>query len=142
MPDSTLQGGDWQKMAERKTVGDAMTPEQVAFIRGDKETKAPEIAGGPKASKTIELTRPKVEESAESTPKRRSRARNRDAQPETSEILDQVLVPITLRLQHRTAQALKRAYLEQKLKHAKPDTLQEIGEEALSDWLEKEGYIS
>jgi hypothetical protein len=51
------------------------------------------------------------------------------------------LVPVPLRLQHRTAQALRRAYLEQKLKHAKPDTLQDIGEDAIADWLTKSGYL-
>jgi hypothetical protein len=34
----------------------------------------------------------------------------------------------------------KRAYLEQKLRHAKPDTLQEIGEEAFAQWLTKNDY--
>jgi hypothetical protein len=51
------------------------------------------------------------------------------------------LVPVTIRLHHRTSQLLKRAYLEQKLKHAKPDTLQEIGEEAIADWLFRAGYL-
>jgi hypothetical protein len=55
--------------------------------------------------------------------------------------LDQVLVPVTIRLPHRTAQALKRAHLEQKLKYLKPDTLQGIGGEALADWLTKAGYL-
>ena len=72
--------------------------------------------------------------------RRSSRGRQSQASPEASEILDQVLVPVTIRLQHRTAQALKRAYLEQKLRHAKPDTLQEIGEEAFAQWLTKNDY--
>jgi hypothetical protein len=52
-----------------------------------------------------------------------------------------MLVPVTLRLQHRTAQALKRAALEQKLKHMKPNQVQEIGEEAITHWLEKHAYL-
>jgi hypothetical protein len=39
------------------------------------------------------------------------------------------------------AQALKRAYLEQRLKHAKPDTQQEIVEEALGEWLSQQGFL-
>jgi hypothetical protein len=39
------------------------------------------------------------------------------------------------------AQALRRAHLEQRLKHAKPDTQQEIVEEALGDWLSKHEFL-
>ena len=56
-------------------------------------------------------------------------------------MLDQVLVPVTIRLPHRTAQALRRAYLEQRLKHAKPDTQQEIVAEALGDWLRGHEFL-
>ncbi|BBO34268.1 hypothetical protein PLANPX_3880 [Lacipirellula parvula] len=52
-----------------------------------------------------------------------------------------MLVPVTIRLPRRTAQALRRAHLEQRLKDAKPDTQQEIAEEALADWLAKYGYL-
>jgi hypothetical protein len=45
-----------------------------------------------------------------------------------------------MRLQHRTAQALRRASLEQRLA-AKPDTQQEIAEQALADWLTKQGFL-
>lgn len=48
---------------------------------------------------------------------------------------------MTIRLPHRTAQVLPRAYLEQRLKHAKPDTLQEIVEEAIGDWLGQQGFL-
>jgi len=61
--------------------------------------------------------------------------------PEASDLLDQVLVPVTVRLPHRMAQALRRAHLEQRLKHAKPDTQQEIVEEALGDWLLRQGFL-
>lgn len=132
-------------MAERRTLGDAMTPEKIAFIQGSagKQGKALRAEEKPQApAKTIELNeRASSGETEAGSSRRRSRGRAREAQPQASEILDQVLVPVTLRLQHRTAQALKRAYLEQKLKHAKPDTLQEIGEEALSDWLAGNGYL-
>lgn len=122
-----------------------MSPEKIAFIRGSagKQSKASRVEERPQApAKTIELKEPAPSDETEAIPsRRRSRGRSREAQPQASEVLDQVLVPVTLRLQHRTAQALKRAYLEQKLKHEKPDTLQEIGEEALSDWLAQNGYL-
>jgi len=123
-------------MAERRTLGDAMTPEKIAFIR-NKDEKAPQVQ-----EKTVELRDPAPSEQTEAIPSRsRSRGRARPVEPQARELLDQVLVPVTMRLQHRTAQALKRAYLEQKLKHLRPDTLQQIGEEALVDWLIKAGYL-
>jgi hypothetical protein len=132
-------------MADRKTLGDAMTPEKIAFIRGStgKQAKMAQAHVGPKApEKTIELNETLSTEETETSPlRRRNRGRTRQEQPQASEILDQVLVPVPLRLQHRTAQALRRAYLEQKLKHAKPDTLQDIGEDAIADWLTKSGYL-
>ena len=132
-------------MADRKSLVDAMTPEKIAFIRGStgKQAKMAQAQGGPKTlEKTIELKETLSTEETDSSPlRRRSRARTKQEQPQASEILDQVLVPVPLRLQHRTAQALRRAYLEQKLKHAKPDTLQDIGEEAIADWLMKSGYL-
>jgi len=46
-------------------------------------------------------------------------------------------VPLTTRLPHRLVQSLRRICLEQKLKHAKPDSIQEVVETALEDWLSK-----
>lgn len=132
-------------MAERKTLGDAMTPVQRAFISGSngKQSKSSRVEERPQApAKTIELSEPAASDEAEARPsRRRSRGRSTSDEPLASEVLDQVLVPVTIRLPHRTAQALKRAHLEQKLKYSKPDTLQGINEEALADWLTKAGYL-
>jgi hypothetical protein len=133
-------------MVERRSLGDAMnmSPEKLSFIRGStakqgvpQSTKEPEAA-----EKTVELkSEAPSQEERPSTTRRRSRGRSSSDEPLASEVLDQVLVPVTIRLPHRTAQALKRAHLEQKLKYLKPDTLQGIGEEALADWLTKAGYL-
>jgi hypothetical protein len=61
--------------------------------------------------------------------------------PSETPFIDQLLVPLTTRLQPRTANALRRAYLEQKLKHARPSTQQEIIEAAVQEWLRKSGYL-
>ncbi|MDZ4782055.1 MAG: hypothetical protein SGJ19_17545 [Planctomycetia bacterium] len=50
-------------------------------------------------------------------------------------------MPITTKLQYGTVQALRRAYLEQKLNHATPDTQQEIVEFAVQDWLKRNGFL-
>jgi hypothetical protein len=136
-------------MAERRSIGDAMTmtPAKLAFIKGEgaKQTKDERAVVTDRKSKvetTIALEEPTADKGPPiKTRPRTNRRTNRSIKaPEASEVLDQVLVPVTFRLSHRTAQAVKRAYLEQKLKLAKPDTLQEIGEEALSDWLTRNGF--
>jgi hypothetical protein len=53
-----------------------------------------------------------------------------------------VLVPLTTRLQSATSNALRRAYLEQKLASKRPDTQQEIVESALQEWLRRQGFLS
>lgn len=127
-----------------------MTPEQMAFIKGQpaNEPKAPVAKAT--FEKTIELPTPDQQGEVAKEPagdprtrasRRVARDRSSRSIPEASEILDQVLVPVTIRLQHRTAQALRRTSLEQQLKHAKPDTQQKIVEEALGDWLDKNGYL-
>ncbi len=132
-------------MAERRSIGDAMemTPAKLAFIKGQENKGEKQVVAKVEptqndAEKTIDLEVPKDQKLKAA--RRSSRGRQSQESPEASEILDQVLVPVTIRLQHRTAQALKRAYLEQKLRHAKPDTLQEIGEEAFAQWLTKNDY--
>lgn len=127
-----------------------MTPEKLAFIQGQATTNsdAPSSAAvgeKPVVAKTIELEPSLLIAPRENRPRsirRASRGRAGQDQPEASDILDQVLVPVTIRLQHRTAQALRHAYLEQRLKHAKPDTQQEIAEEAIADWLSKHGFVN
>lgn len=125
-----------------------MTPEKVAFIQGQATKSAVPaaiaVADIPAGAKTVDVEPPLAEVTRESRPRsvrRTSRARVGQEMPEASDILDQVLVPVTIRLQHRTAQALRRAYLEQRLRHAKPDTQQEIVEEAIGDWLSRQGFL-
>ena len=139
-------------MAERRSIGDAleMSPAKLAFIKGHESKEAKPLAVEAASSKLsvekiVEPESPKatVEEPKESKPRssRRGTRRSGSVAPEASEVLDQVLVPVTVRLPHRMAQALRRAHLEQRLKHAKPDTQQEIVEEALGDWLSQQGFL-
>src|SRR4051794_27530531 len=111
-------------MAERRTLGDAMemTPAKLAFIKGqenkgEKQAVAQIAATQNAVEKTIDLEISKDQK--QKAARRSGRGRQSQESPEASQILDQVPVPVTIRLQHRTAQALKRAYLEQKLRHAK-----------------------
>jgi hypothetical protein len=125
-----------------------MTPAKMAFIKGQSEVEPlPPIAdpAAKAAEETIEIEVSKKETESTKEPaariSRRSNRRSNQDAPNANEVLDQVLVPVTIRLSHRTAQALRRAYLEQRLKHVKPDTQQEITEDALTDWLLRSGYL-
>jgi hypothetical protein len=136
-------------MVERRSLGAAMemTPEKLAFISGQTKTaaSAPVAPPAKTEAKTIDVEVSPQELQAVSEPApsktRRSARRAPQETPGASEVLDQVLVPVTIRLPHRTAQALRRAHLEQRLKHAKPDTQQDIAEEALGEWLSRQGFL-
>ena len=127
-----------------------MTPAKLAFIKGGSEAPnqtatKPGTAAKAVTERTIDVSLPQTEaESAKESKSRvprRATSRSRPGTSEASDVLDQVLVPVTIRLPHRIAHALKRAYLEQRFKYAKPDTQQEIAEEALTDWMTKSGYL-
>lgn len=62
------------------------------------------------------------------------------ANQEPDDRFSEMLVPITTKLRRRTYQALRRAYLQQKLRHRLPATQQEIVEAAVSDWLKTHGF--
>lgn len=132
-------------MASRTTLSHAMTPAEITFIKGGlpakqgTETPPPEQTNP--SEKTIDLTEPVTEKAEkEAGSGRRVRGRIRQAQPEASEILDQVPEKLSVSLRRRTAQALTRAWLELKMKDATVKK-QAIVEEILSDWLSKNGYL-
>jgi hypothetical protein len=131
-------------MAERRSLSNAMdiTPEKLAFIQGIPEptpmqTVAPAIADDSQA-----ISKPRK--------RRVPRPSTRTQQPESDvthqqtppSLLGALLVPLTTRLQPNTADALRRAYLEQKLSRRQPATQQEIVEAALADWLIRHGYLA
>ena len=77
------------------------------------------------------------------TSRRRPNSRQSRNRPNaTVEMPHSWKVPITIKLQYSTAQALRCAYLEQKLKHSTPDTQQEIVENAVQIWLQLNGYLN
>ena len=124
-----------------------MTPEKLAFIQGGRDQ-----AGEKKSADAVQTLRDTLEVATEDTenegppdlqtrsPRKQPKRAATDA-PKASDVLDQVLVPVTIRLPHRTAQALRRAYLEQRLRRAQPDTQQKIVEEALGTWLIRQGFL-
>jgi hypothetical protein len=134
-------------MADRRSLGDALTPEKLAFIHGDRNKAAPAPTvktPAPQTEKIIEVNEGADETEERNVRPQRRRSRGRSTvqdEPEASEILDRMLVPVTIRLQNRTAQALKRASLERELQRVRPHKVQDIAEEAIVEWLSKSDYL-
>src|SRR5215207_2159936 len=107
-------------MVNRRSLGDAinMTPEKVAFIQGQSAKNVSQATNNKSGAsqepeKIIDLAAQEVLTNSEELVPRRTRKRQMHQVLEPSKVLDQVLVPVTFRLQHKTSQAFKRAYLEQ-----------------------------
>ena len=125
-----------------------MTPEKLAFINGQSSSAPKQKVAAP-AKVDLKPADSEAMEAVQKTPSegtpfkpRRSQRRTSSEATDPSDVLANMLVPVTIRLPHRMAQALKRAYMEQRLKHSKPDTQQEIVEEALATWLARHGYLN
>lgn len=132
-------------MAERRTLGDALTmsPEKLAFIKGDESAVKSSLSNPEPVVRTIELASTDTHdankpETRTRTTARRQRPRSEATLPNASDVLDDLLVPLTTRLPHRLVQSLRRICLEQRLRHAKPDSIQEIIETAIESWLAKQ----
>lgn len=147
-------------MVERRGMGQALalTPEKMAFIQGGAETVEPpaapprpadtEVATGQQARQpSTALQSVASNETSVSPPRpRRSRA-SADLRPtvtspsESDGFYGPLLVPLTTRLQPKTADALRRACLEQKLARRTPNTQLEIVELAVADWLKEHRFL-
>ncbi len=126
-------------MVERRALGDALSisPEKLAFISGDEPpSMTPASKRGRKSKpKTVDVSLPAKRPDVQgATQRRRSPEREYDVANAT-EVLNDVLVPLTTRLPHGMIQSLRRLCLEQRLRYAKPDSIQEIVQAALEDWM-------
>lgn len=132
-------------MAERRSIGEALATlpsDTRGFIQGN----AKPARSARRSGLEVEVV-PAVEQTAETQesdnrPARRTRVRTSPPPRASVEVPESWKVPITTKLQYATVQALRRAYLEQKLSHSSPDTQQEIVEVAVQEWLKKHGFLS
>lgn len=133
-------------MADKRSLGEALalTPESLAFIQGN-DGKAGSVS--PKAlRKTTRTIDPSNEVTGDETevepsPPRERQRRQRGSETvfsSSGDVLDKMLVPLTTRLPHGLVQSLRRMCLEQRLQHAKPDSIQEVVQTALEQWLLKQ----
>jgi len=140
-------------MPERRSLSSAMelTPEKLAFIQGKQVEKERPLATPPSqpvAPVNVTESRNASDDAAEArrspvrspTVRRTMRPRvNREPVPVPN--LDHLRVGVTVRIHPEIANALRRAHLEQKIRRQSPGTQQEIVEVALSDWLERNGFL-
>jgi len=73
----------------------------------------------------------------ESKPASRSQLAAESMNPATPE----ALVPLTARIAGKKFRATKRASFDRQLQGIKPNTIQDIVDEALTTWLRKHGYL-
>lgn len=103
------------------------------------------LVDGLKTPNTVDLSREKAfvyADSQKATPPVAS-VPNPEARDATAPTLASVpRVPLTTRIRGDYSAALKRASLERQLSGMKPNTLQDILEEALQPWLRANGYLS
>ena len=143
-------------MAKHRSLSNALlSPEKMAFIKGQEANQADTVADMQTPIQSNAVVVPIVELAAETSPTipdaqpvtkpsvKRSQAVPDDPIPHstTTPANDDYLVAITTRLQARTADALRRAYLEQKLNRREPATQQEIIELAVQQWLRKNSFL-
>ncbi len=136
-------------MTPRRSLGNALelTADKLAFIQQGSPSAVQERGGEGRdreRGNEVDSSRPEV-----STMKSLDRDRTTavetpwSASPETRpSLIGGVLVPVTTRVRLETANALRRAYLEQKLAQRTPATQQEIIEEALTAWLRQHRFLT
>ena len=145
-------------MADRRSMGAAMslTPEKLAIhqqrLDGQASPGCRQTAIEATTAKTVEVelspdpdANSATEDAARpSTRSGRRLSRGRSGSqgvPNADDVLSQLWMPLTTRLQHGTAAALRRATLEQRLRHATTDTQQEIIDIAVQHWLRQHGFL-
>jgi hypothetical protein len=143
-------------MAKHRSLSNALlSPEKMAFIKGQESDRAdttgdlkPPIQSNAVVVPVVELTAETSQKQPNIEPEPRPIVRpslptRHDAisHATTPSANDDYLVAITTRLQARTADALRRAYLEQKLNRLEPATQQEIIELAVQQWLKSNSFL-
>ena len=135
-------------MVEKRSLGNALelSPEKLAFIHPAKAQPSviksePEGAPEPEPEQTPEESDQTTELKTRSVAKRRGRAHRPIPGVDELSMLPEPWIPLTTRLRPLTADALRRAHLEQRLKRMRPATQQEIVEAAVSAWLTDHDYL-
>jgi hypothetical protein len=111
-------------MAERRSMTNALSPEKVAFLRGEAIEERPS-APEPSTSQQRTPQRSTVEKVERPLPPPAGRGR----------------ITVTVRLEPDVAEALSHASAERKMRRIEPYTQQDIIGDALKQWLRDAGFL-
>lgn len=143
-------------MAKHRSLSNALlSPEKMAFIKGHDANQGQSVgdAHPPIQSNAVVVPVVELAPGTTSAPKEVQSSKSpsiNNLQPSQDESINRnvtapanedYLVAITTRLQARTADALRRAHLEQKLNRCEPATQQEIIELAVQQWLRTHSFL-
>ncbi len=120
-------------------------PEALAFIKSG----VPAKDAKPVVNAVKELARAKEVSAPTETPPPEQPVEAREVKPKRAVkpqaapqyLNHRITISVTTRLEQRTADALRRAHLEQKLRNVRPATQQEIIELAVQAWLKENGFL-
>jgi hypothetical protein len=123
-------------VVKRRSLDDALSKDELAFYAtGEKSlpsstTPAPSVPAAPSAA-------------AAQIPERSLEASSQDdhALAAPTRAVPLAFVGLNTRVSPATKRALKKAAMERELDLVEPFTLQDIVDEAVADWLRKEGYL-
>jgi outer membrane biosynthesis protein TonB len=126
-------------VVRRRSLDDALTPDEEAFLKQEKPAK-------PQTPKP--KSKPQPQKKKESQPMNRS-AIKEDFTPDTSSASNSPAQyslagtgSVNARIDPLITTALLRASLERRIERQTPTTQRDIIAEALSDWLKKHGYFN
>ncbi len=124
-------------MVKRRSLDDALTPEQVAFLKQGMPAK-------PKPTNQKPKTKPKKEAPPMSRPaiKEVFETETSPAPNTPTEYSLAGTSSINARIDPLITTALLRASLDRRLKRQTPSTQRDIIAEALTDWLKKNGHLN
>jgi hypothetical protein len=122
-------------VAKRRSLDDALTPEEEAFLKLKTTTKQQSIKPKPKKKKeSPPMSRPAIREDFAPD---ESAASNNPPQYSVAGTGS-----INARIDPAIATALLRASVERRIERQAPSTQRDIIAEALSDWLKKHGHLN
>jgi hypothetical protein len=122
-------------VVKRRSLDDALTPEEEAFLKLTTTTKQQSIKPQPRKKKeSPPMPRPAIKE--DFAPDESAASNN----PAQYSIVG--TGSINARIDPAIATALLRASVERRIKRQAPSTQRDIIAEALSDWLKKHGHVN
>lgn len=127
-------------MVKRRSLDDALTPEQEQFLRGKERTPAP--SARPKKK----TTNPEPEKKTKQETPAMNKPALKEFPSEPAAIIERrtlpTLVGLNTRIEDHLSDGLLRATMDRRLRRLPLSKVQDIVGEALRDWLKKNDYMN